>query len=1099
MKQKRSKIPKKLMLLLVLLSSWSFTFAQKQITGTIINGEDNLPLIGGTVMIKGTTTGTVTDFDGKYTIKASPEDTIVFSFFGLETQEIAVGSQTTIDITLEVKTEILEEAVVIGYGIKKKRDVIGSVASVDAKKLEEIETANFEEALQGNATGLQVSSSGGQPGASTRILVRGVNSINSGTEPLWIIDGIAVDGDGMSTLNPNDIASINVLKDASATAIYGSRGSNGVIIVTTKSGKAGKNELSVNYSTGFSELTRTPDEVGFANTEEWFSLIETGMDNRYGTTGNKFDPSSNIGKFQDYEVQTLSREEAGQIDIDWFDQMLRTGTFNDFNISNATGFEKGNIFLSLNYRDDKGMLKDDDFKRLSGRININVDPFKNMKVGAKVNVSYTDRQAVNSYYTFNQAASMQLPWYAIYSDSDPSTSNYLPSNSLYWNPAGWQAYNIAAYMDEDLYRNTSETYRGLGSLFLNYDFKWDKAPWLKGLSARSEVSFDIRQSNNLSWTSWRLDRVEGENKSETSSSDNVSTRNNYNYNLYFSYDRRMGTDNNGDGYKDHRINFVVGTEAQRKFKHQRNLSANYLSGINQEIGPSPPNTDLSVASYLTGENYLGAYFGRADYSFKDKYYIGASFRRDASSKFTPEYRWGTFTAYSLGWIMTDESFIKALLKEDESKRIISMLKLRGSYGQTGNQNVPDYIDLTTFNTAAGNSYGTIDQGTTLTSVGVGDVTWETTSSYDGGIDYSLLRNRINGSLAYYFQDVDGLILSVPVPASSGLSGASVKKNVGRMLNQGVEFNISSTNIRKYLGKKEFIWTTDFNITTNKNEVKYLTEDIEASNGGISSGYTRTKVGTQLGCIFMPEFAGIDKETGIEMIYAIDYDHYLKTNETVKLQDADGNYVLVPATDDNLDKHKMLQEDKTGLPKFFGGFSNSFEYAGFSVGVMITFAGGNYIYDYPEQRTTSLGVGNTVLRSDLIGNTWTPDNPDAKYPELRYEANYQWDSEGNYVGKTGASYDRISGYFDKFLYKGDYARLKRVQIGYNFPKPILDKLKMNGLRIYASATNLFTLSYYKGFDPEVTSTIGNTNLGVGYIGGYSLPHLRTYSFGVSIKL
>ncbi|WP_158857122.1 SusC/RagA family TonB-linked outer membrane protein [Lunatibacter salilacus] len=1046
------------------------------VNGTVVD-ENGVPMPGVTILIEGTSTGTVTDIEGKYVIEVEEGAVLVFSFIGYENQIRLIGSSNVIDVRMVEDASSLEEVVVIGYGTKKKRDVLGSVASVSGAEITQLPFGSLDASLQGLAPGVQAVGSGGTPGAPVRVLVRGTNSISSGTDPLYIVDGMPIFSgitglersqnttpqSPLSTINPNDIESIEVLKDAAATAIYGSRGSNGVIIITTKSGKSGVGSTDVNYSTGVSDLYRTADDIGFATTAQWFSI----MDQARSNSGlSPYDPNFNINLFIDNPKANMTRQEAESTQTNWFDHILRTGSFQDLNLSTSSGSEKSSYFLSVNYRDDKGVLENNRLQRFSTRANLDFTPANNLKAGARLNFTYTKNNRVKSgggglggdtggtAGGWVQANYNTLPWYKVENPDHPSG---------YWNPRSGT--NLVANINPDLFLDQVDQYRVLGNVFLDYSL-----PWVPGLSLRSELSVDFIQNNSVFWVSNTLREL------GTSATDQAVTSNNFNYNLYGSYAKSWG---------QHDVSAVFGTESQSTSFYRRFMFGDQLVGTYQQLGS--PDNRIDMFSGVEGERYLRAYFGRADYKFKDKYLLGVSLRNDASSVFTPENRWGTFTALSAGWIISDEAFF------DGGE--FSLLKLRGSFGQTGNQNIPGNLDITRYN--ANRRYGVpelIGGGSSIQAIGNRNLVWETTNSYDVGIDYGLLSDRISGSIAYYVQDVKDMLLQVPIPLSTGLDGgSSIWANAGQLINKGWEFSITSVNI----DKNNFKWTTNFNFTTNTNKVVGLNPDVDATGQGIIAGQTITRKNGRLGAYFLAEFAGIDAERGVEMIHEIDRAKFLETGETVKT----GR--LIPATQPNVRDHRIVNEDKTGLPTYFGGLTNSFNYKSFDLSIFLTFMGGNHIYDYAEHRGSYAQRGQFMLRSAIIGNTWTPENRDAEYPQLRWDSSYPWDwnaASGEWVQGVG-NYNNESIYHDRFLKRADFMRVRNIQIGYNLPLELMSRLKIQGIRIFASGTNLFTFTDFNGWDPEVINITGgaqSNNLAPGIISNPILPNLRTYSCGINVK-
>jgi len=1063
--------------LLFLFAGINTLWAQtRRVTGMVTesNGE---PIPGVTVLVKGTQIGTVTNVEGNYTISVPQENNIlVFSFVGMKTEEREIGNQTEINVEMQTQTVDLDELVVVAYGTQKKRDIIGSVSSVKSDELSRIPTATFDQALQGMATGVQVSSSSGVPGAPVSIKIRGLSSISSGTDPLWIIDGMPVYSGGglertqgstgqspMSMINPNDIESIEVLKDAAATAIYGSRASNGVILITTKQGTKGKGSTTVDYKFGMADLVRKADDIGFTNTQEWFDLVETARRNSNGGEENPFRPNDILAFFPEPRME-LNRQEALAVNTNWFDEILQIGNFHEVNLSSTRGFEKGSFYVSTNYRKDISVLKSNEFERFSGRVNIDFSPVNNFNVTSRISFAYTNNDRVKTAVGgavgqsgggtqggFGRANRQALPWFPIYDNS---------YSHGYWNPKSGN--NLIAGIDKDLTIDQVKNYRSIGGLFFEYQL-----PFIKGLSLKSDVTYDFIQNNSVFWITETL-REDGSYASEQ-----AVTRLSYNYNLYANFTRQIN--------ENHFITAVAGTEAQRTSAYTRRMEGQSLKGTYKQIGS--PDEMLSMYGGLGGEKYLKAYFGRADYKFKDRYLAGGSFRRDGISNFEPEYRWGTFASLSAGWIITEESFLKSL-------EFMNFMKIRGSFGQTGNQNIPSNKTVTTYRVSPNIRYGTqdlISAGTQVTNIGVPSLTWETTNSFDFGFDYGFYNNRISGSLAYYYQNVTDMLLASNLPPSAGVAGGQIWSNIGDMNNYGFEVSIKAV----IFDSKNFNWTSNFNLTTNENEVVSLTPELDVSGKGIG-GTTRAKKGESLWTFFMPEYAGVDPERGVNLIYEIDVDHYNATGETIKT----GR--LIPATNNNLANHRVLMKGKTSLPNYYGGFSNLFKIGQFDLNLMFSFSGGNYFYDYEEQRTTDVQYGQVVLRSDLIGNTWTPENTDAEYPELRWQGSYPWDwdpekatddprapdGKGDWVERPG-NYKNEQHNFSKYLYKGDYVRLKNLQIGYNVPDNLIQKAKLQSLRVFVSGTNLWTWTpEYEGWDPETQ--------------GVNLPPLRYITFGATVN-
>jgi TonB-linked SusC/RagA family outer membrane protein len=1013
----------------------SFISQQKKpISGKVTDTSGN-SLPGVSVVVRGTTNGTITDVNGNYSLSYNPENSALqFSFVGMKTQEVAIDGKATINVTLEEDAIGLEEVVAVGYGSQKKRDVIGSIATVKAETLETTSSStNVLSLLQGQAAGVSIQSTSGKLGAGVNILIRGLSSISAGTSPLYIIDGVPVIGD-MSLINQTDIESIQVLKDAAATSIYGSRGSNGVVLITTKSGVAGKPTISLDYSTGVSDLPF--QQVKLINTKQLFEMLD--FDKSTNSTGN-FDIETDYYSSQSYITEKLTRDQALATNTDWQKVMMRKGSYQNANLSVVGGDKIARYFVSGNYRKDEGVTRNDALERYGVRANVDLKPSNHFDVGVRINLDLAKRtqsgaSSFNSIFT--------APALPVYSLANPT---------LYLNP---KAGNPAASNDRANNMTDIDTYRALVGVFGEYHI-----PFIKGLSARTEVSMDFQQENSNHWES-AIIRQDG----YSAATDNANTSKTSNYNFYLTYNTQFG---------DHSLNVVGGMEGQRTTGWYRTLAGRDLVGIYQELGT--PNQKTSMTSTLGNENYRLGYFGRANYKFKEKYMAGFSIRRDGSSVFTPTFRWGNFMAFSAGWILTDEPFMGNFGKNH-------FLKIRGSFGQTGNSNITSKLDANGYTNALayGSSDITATNGTQLNSLGVNNLTWETTSSSDFGVDFAFFNNRINGSVAYYNKYVKDLLLSVALPPSSGVNSGSLWNNIGDLVNNGFELSVTSVNIRT----KKFKWQTTLNIASNHNEVKKLTPQIDAKGTGMVSSAYITKVGSGIRDYFLADFAGIDPQSGLPKIYALDKDYYKQTGETRRLKDASGNDILLNANANNVGSNYFHLKNKNGIPKYYGGITNQFTYKAFDFSFLVTFSGGNYIYDqYLRQITSNLGGNLTGIPVDYYNNYWKKPGDNAKYMRLLWRGNVYKDENG--VVQNFGDARSLS---TQYLFKGDFVKLKSVTIGYTLPMTSKTKNVIQELRLYANVENLYTLTKYPGWDPE----------GQSYMNDWVLPQLFSASFGVSVK-
>jgi TonB-linked SusC/RagA family outer membrane protein len=1054
------------------------------ITGQVID-ETASPLPGVNVLLKGTTIGTTSDSDGRYSLRVPDASSIItFSFIGYVTQEVVVSNRTEINITLLPEVSTLEEVLVVGYGTQKKSDVISSISSVSGSDLRMPALSNFEGGLQGLAAGVNVQSQSGVPGAPVKILIRGAGSINLTTDPLYIIDGmpisVGVTGLGssnqspMALINQNDIESIEILKDAAATSIYGSRGSNGVILITTKSGKKGQGNVQVNYATGFSSLTRTPEDVGFANTKEWFQIIDKAYSNSNLVFNDDMQEYYNNMPLANIALASpqLTRQQAEAINTNWFDQLFNTGTFQNINLSATQGTENTSFYISANYRKDKGVQANNNLERFTIRTNLDFTPSKNLTIGSKLTFGYTKNNQRESGIT--SISVNALPWLPVYELDNPNR---------YYN--AYAETNPVAFRDPKNLLDQVQQYRGLGGVTLNY-----KVPAVKGLTLRTELSGDVLQSNRVNWRSGDIRPNATRDKPQAAAYEETITFTGLNYNAYASYDYTFGK---------HAFNAVGGVEATRSSQYLRSVSGVGLVGNYQQIGSPTTSTGRGQLEY---ERNLLGYFGRANYKFNERYLFGFSARRDGSSAFVKENRWANFLAFSAGWIISEEPFMDFLGDK-------TFLKLRGSYGEVGNQNIIQGLDVVNYNNNTGNiingiSYGSIDilgvNGTVPINIAVKNLRWESTKSSDIGIDFGLFGNRLNGSVAYYHRLVDGMLLQAALPFSAGVSSptdiilgqgtydytSSIWGNFASMVNSGFEIELHSVNYNKN-GLK---WTTDFNVGFNKNIIKSLTSDIDQAGGGLENSFQNTisRTGDRRAVWFIADYAGVDPSSGVPLIYARDQSAYEANGSTKRLKNNVGEDILLPATITNIRANRFYQDGKSGDPRYQGGITNTLTYKGFDLSMAVAFSGGNYILDYDRQQATVVNPTRAMLK-EIYDESWQEAGDVAKYPQLRARFTYQ------YKNQTIAGFEGTNSYHNGFLYKGDFVRLRNLQVGYSLPSAALERLKVKSARVYVSGSNLFTRTAYPGFDPE---SAGAANTPGFVFFANAIPQLKTVTVGVDFK-
>ena len=1015
-------------LILPTLSVWG---QNATITGKVVDPKGE-PLVGVSVLEQGTTNGTVTDMNGRYSIVVQKDSSpLRFSYMGFDNQEIVPGKRRVIDVTLTENSVVIDDVVVIAYGTKKRRDMIGSVSKIKSDEMSLMQGGRFENSLQGLASGVQVVNDG-MPGSTPQIKIRGIGSIASGSDPLWVVDGIV--GGGSTMVNSNDIESIEVLKDAAATAIYGSRGANGVIIVTTKKGKKGGLKFDVHYEGGITPITNS--DLGLANTKTYFNI----MDEARAYVGlNPLDPQKDIIEpYYSNWTSPITREEAMNTDMDWVDLVTRMGHFHDINVALNQGGENSTTYASVNYRSDESSLK--------GIVTLGTQSF--LKYDRKIS---TNKWAV---------VSDKFPWRKVYDPEDPTG---------YWNPQMADGHPTAT-LDNDYQLSTGENFSFRTTLYMDVNLKW-----IKGLSVRADASYGYGLAQSDYWLSGLITNTGNVDGNQGNKS--KKTTKSQQYHAFAKYNRE---------WTDHGLDIVTGIEANRSYTDNAVVAGKNLSGEFQE--PKIIGTMLgNNSAYIGGESYTFSFFNRIDYKFKQRYLLGASFVREGSSKFVKENRFGDFYSVSGGWIISDEAFMR-------NAGFISLLKLRGSYGETGNQNIPSEVTKNSYSIKSKQYYNNM-QNMFLWNIANKAAKWEKNKSIDLGLDYALFNNKVNGSIAYYRRTTSDMLMRVQLPASAGITNSggnadnnSMWANVGSMYNQGFEFDINVT-----LVKKDFEWNMNYNLTTNMNKVTALDASVDAKGTGIIN--TRpgaiTKKDLALGTYFMAEWAGVDPEKGIGMIYEIDIDRYNKTGETVKT----GR--LIPATQSNVNKHRIIQEGKTALPKVYMGWTNNFKYKAFDLSFMFYLSLGSYTFNYHRYTKSFVGDGRNNVTADIYENSWKKPGDIAEYPQLRWQDKYNYDDNGN--DKQNVTYIKHDAGHTKYLEKSAYLRLRNLTLGYTLPQRICSKINIDALRVYVSAVNLFTITSFNGYDPEVrVKNQTGANAQGAVFSGSEMPQTRIFSAGINFK-
>ncbi len=1036
---------KNLLSLFLVFLAFSSAFAQERvIKGKVTDQKDGSPIPGVSVIAKGSANSSVqTDARGFYSLSV-PEavNTLVFKYIGYKQTTMPIGGHT-LNVQLEADLKQLSEVVIVGYGTQKRANITGAIASISGKEIEGKPVTSFEQGLQGISPGVNIASGNGKLGQGIKISVRGSSSIAGSNQPLVVIDGIVINNDNLSSngaatdpladINFNDIESYQILKDASATAIYGSRASNGVILITTKKGKAGTSKISFNAQYGFSTPSRHRQ---FLNTQQWLQLQERSAQgaatqdfmNGYYPTLSAAQASDKSYIESQFTILAAGKTKWDTYNTNWEKQAFQPAPQQMYDLNLSGGTDKTTYYIGGQALNQDGILKGNQFERYSGRVNVDSKIYKNLDIGMNMSFNYTLNKRLSNDDAFSTP--MQIvalspitplidPRSGLISGTPPGQSSNFP---LYYNPLVSSANG---------YYHT-KVYRTLGNVFANWEI-------VKKLTFHTE--FGIDQSNQSEDSYYNSLTVRNSGTPNGQGENATATDVHYTVNNYLTYKNDVGADN--------ALDVTAGTSYE-----YRNLAKNDIQG--QQF-PSDAYKEISSAAvksggYSTQSNLtLASYFARANYAYKGKYLLSASARTDGSSNFGANNRYGFFPAASAGWIVSEEDFIK-------DSEVLSNLKFRGSYGLTGNNAISDYGSMGLFSGDAG--YNGV-AGQRFSQLANPNLKWEKTRQLDLGIDFGFFNNRISGGFDYYRKNTHDLLLNVNVPETLGIS--SQLQNLGKLYNHGLEFMLSTEN---FVGK--FRWSTNFNIAYNKNIVTYVAGQILNDGADLN----RVIQGQPIGVFYGREYAGVNPDNG-DALYRLN------------TKNANGTINRGTTNDYNAAQNISLGNP---TPTITSGLTNNFSYQGFDLSFTVYGAFGNKIYNGGGQyMSTSAGNGLDNQTIDQM-KYWNKPGDKTNIPEPRMF----------YGNGTNPS--------SRYVTDGSYLRLKTLSFGYSFPKDMLAKYKIDRLRIFVNAYNLFLVTKYKGWDPEVnadsqTSTINpgqasNINLGTDF---YSAPQPRTITFGFKFGL
>lgn len=1047
-----------LLLILGLLCLSTVIQAQTRVTGKVLDDKTSKPIAGATVSIKNKTNiSTATGEDGTFTITAPNGSRLVISYVGYKPAEVAASS-SPITISLSPGEATLSEVVVVGYGTTLRRDITGSVVKVAAKDINNTPATSFETAIQGRAAGVMVQQQNGKLGQGINIRIRGASSVSAGNEPLYVVDGVPLITENQSSsdaptnaladINMNDIESIEILKDASSAAIYGSRASNGVVIITTKKGKAGASRIEFNSFTGFQKPTRKRQ---FLNAQQYVDFFEQAAIGR-GRQDYINRPANSTRTLEDYiNTRKTAVEDrftrysagtddwkTGKINSDWQDQAFQDAPISQYDISVAGGTEKTKLYASGQYLDQKGILVKNAYKRYSARLNMDHQIKNWLSVGMNMNFV----RSVNNRLSDDNQFSTPLQIVALAPITpiiDPRTGLLSGAFDVDPNNYGNPNTNYPTYYNPLLSvqnsSNQTRVNRTFGNVYGNVNIT-------KNLTFRSELGLDqlnqIEETYSGRLTARNIGVANGYGSYRTTAVSVLNTNNYLHYNNTFN--------------DLHNLDMVGGTSFQKQ--------TNEFSRADAQDFPSDVYTKLSSgatkiqATSASTENTLVSYFLRANYKFNDKYLVAVSGRADGSSRFGVNNRYGFFPAASLGWILTKERFL-------ENTKWLSFLKVKASYGLTGNQNIPDFAARSLYTGNAG--YGGV-AGQRPIQLGNPDLKWETTEGMDLGIEASAFQNRVSVEFNVYKRNTRDLLLNVEIPGTSGFS--TQFKNLGNLTNRGIEIGVNTTNV----ASKNFRWTSMLNFSLNRNKITNLGGQV------IGTSVNKAMEGQPLGVFVAKEFAGADPDNGDAIYY----------KNTLK----DGIRDRTTTNDVNQAEDVVIGNPN---PKFIYGLGNTFTYKGIDLDVLLQGVYGSQVY---------FGGGQYMSASGSNG-----------YDNQTLDQLTAWKNKGDITMVPEARLGLANGTnpSSRYISTGSYLRVKSISLGYNLPTRVFGKLNLERFRVYVRAVNLFTITKYKGWDPEVNAdylasnnspnnTSANANYNINQnVDFYSAPQAKSIVFGLTIRL
>ena len=1084
-----------LMFLACVMMSAGMAFAQQQVTGTVIDSETGEPLVGATVKVKGTTQGVLTDIDGKFTLKNLPAkgSTLVVSCMGMKPVE--VQAKNKLNISMEPTSTNLNDVIVVAYGTATRSSFTGSAAVVNSESIEKLVTSNVSNALQGAAPGVQFTNNNGDPTSDgIGVAIRGIGSLNASTSPLIILDGSPYEG-GLSSINPADVENLTVLKDASSAAIYGARGANGVILITTKKGRDQKAEISFDAKWG-SNSRMVPRYDMITDPGQYYetffkrmynSNITSGMtaSEAYADANSRLYDAGNGGL--GYQIYTLPEGEnligtnfrlnpnakLGYSDGEylytpdsWYDEAFHHGFRQEYNVNMSGATERLSYYAGVGFLGDNGIVDNSGLKRYNGRMNVDYQARKWLRVSTNMNYTYSDSQKPdydtqwasmgNIFYIANSIA----PIYPLYVRNADGSIKSTSGRTVY--DSGLNTNFTRPSMNGNVIRDNiydrSKTYKDM------FNGNWSAVITpVTGLNLTASIAVTSANTRGNALSSYFASASSVDGAASAEHTRRLTVNNQYlaNYKTDF-------------GGTKHNINVLLGYE-QFTEKYQ------YLSGYNDhlfnpfvgELNNALGKESREASSYT--QNYMTeGVFGRVQYDYNNRFFVDGSYRRDACSRFAPGHRWGNFGSAGFAWAMNREEFLK-------DAKWIDLLKFKASYGLQGNEGLGNwyvYADMYTpsYNPTTG------EYSTTLSQKGNSELTWEKTHSLNVGFDFNFFKNRLNGSVEYFVKKTTDMLFYKDFPLSAGY-GASVQlpTNVGSMMNHGIEVELDGVLVRT----KDVEWDLNLNFTHYKNKILEL--DPAYKETGIKYGNSIWREGGSVYETYMLKYAGVDKTNGAPLYYKDELHYYNNAGSEISASAAkelgEGNYTTKTQRVTTSDATSATQyECGTTLPKLYGGFSTSVKFKGFDLSASFSYQLGGQIYDgaYQALMWTQDQTGFN-MHKDLL-KAWSPTNTGSNIPLWQ-------DNMWGGLSQTTC---------DFFLTSSNYLSFNNLTFGYTLPKSLLSKAQIGSIRVYLAGQNLALVSARKGLDPRTTMSVGSIATGAGkYSTGYYTP-IRSIVAGVSVN-